>query len=276
MASAIASGFAAKQAADVARENTDKTNAANRALAEYAYSKDLEMWNLGNKYNDPSAQMARLKAAGLNPNMVYGQSSGGAAGQAGALPKYNAPTMQYNYQPATDIPGMISAFQDFRLKQAEVDKRELTGDLLGLRKSGEEMQVAVSDSRGNVEIMPAWQAAKQADVRKKGYEAHDKYVMSKYSWDVRREQLRKQEVENAKTIAATRNLDLQNDYFAAKAITGLFGGVVGAVGKIGAMMKGASRGAKGALGKGTIGVANQEKRMRALEMGSYYGSQRYK
>lgn len=33
---------------------------------------NLADWNMQNEYNTPSAQMARLKAAGLNPNLVYG------------------------------------------------------------------------------------------------------------------------------------------------------------------------------------------------------------
>lgn len=43
-----------------------------KRAADYAYGKNLEMWNLQNAYNDPAAQMARLKNAGLNPNLVYG------------------------------------------------------------------------------------------------------------------------------------------------------------------------------------------------------------
>ena len=36
---------------------------------------------MNNAYNDPSAQMERLKQAGLNPNLVYG---GGATTTASA------------------------------------------------------------------------------------------------------------------------------------------------------------------------------------------------
>ena len=48
-----------------------KTRKHQRWLAEYQYQKDLEMWNKQNEYNNPSNQMARLKDAGLNPNLVY-------------------------------------------------------------------------------------------------------------------------------------------------------------------------------------------------------------
>jgi hypothetical protein len=43
-----------------------------------------ETWERQNKYNHPLEQMARLKAAGLNPNMIYGNSPGSAVGNAGS------------------------------------------------------------------------------------------------------------------------------------------------------------------------------------------------
>ena len=96
---------------------TAMTNRANRQLAEYAYSKDLEMWNRQNEYNSPQAQMERLQAAGLNPAMMYGQGSQ-AAGQAKEMPKYNAPTMDYTVA-IPMIVQTLGAFQDIKVKQAQ-------------------------------------------------------------------------------------------------------------------------------------------------------------
>lgn len=57
----------------------DKQNRYNRELLEYQYDRNLEMWNLQNQYNDPSAQMQRYSRAGLNPNLIYGaQNTAGA------------------------------------------------------------------------------------------------------------------------------------------------------------------------------------------------------
>lgn len=101
------------------KKRDERQNKENRELQEYQYSKDLEIWNKGNVYNSPTAQMDRLKSAGLNPNLVYG--SGGGATQAAQLPKYNAPTMSYSYQPPIDVPSMIGMFQDIQIKNAEID-----------------------------------------------------------------------------------------------------------------------------------------------------------
>ena len=57
-------------------------------LNREAFQHDIDMWNKQNEYNTPSAQMERLQAAGLNPNLVYG--NGGATNTANNAPTYNA------------------------------------------------------------------------------------------------------------------------------------------------------------------------------------------
>ncbi|AXH76480.1 MAG: DNA pilot protein [Microviridae sp.] len=98
--------------------NTNKTNKANKQLAEYQYSKDLEMWNRQNAYNDPSAQMARYQGAGLNPNLIYGTGTA-SAGNATSMPHYQAPSMQYHYEAPNIMPTM-GAFVDLKAKNAQI------------------------------------------------------------------------------------------------------------------------------------------------------------
>lgn len=57
-------------------------------LNREAFQHDVDMWNRQNAYNTPSAQMERLQAAGLNPNLVYG--NGGATNTATNAPTYHA------------------------------------------------------------------------------------------------------------------------------------------------------------------------------------------
>lgn len=132
---AIVTGAGMIYNAAVDRKNTKDTIKANKELAQYGYSQDLaqwnrqnaynlDMWNMQNQYNSPQAQMSRLKAAGLNPNMAAGSgSAGGSASpvQQASSPKYNAPTVQYNYKPLVDIPGMLSMYQDFQMRQAQIN-----------------------------------------------------------------------------------------------------------------------------------------------------------
>lgn len=65
-----------------------------KKASDYAYNQNLQMWNLANAYNDPSAQMERLQAAGLNPNLVYG--GGNVTGNtSGSTPTYERPNVGY-------------------------------------------------------------------------------------------------------------------------------------------------------------------------------------
>lgn len=106
-----------------------KSRASNMELAKYQYKKDLEMWNRNNLYNSPEQQMERLKAAGLNPNMVYG--SGSAAGNASTstAPKFNAPNLQFGLpNPAQGLPSMIAAYQEMQIKKQQLNNLKATED----------------------------------------------------------------------------------------------------------------------------------------------------
>lgn len=107
-----------------AKKDAQRTLDMNKELADYQYSKDLEMWNKGNQYNSPQEQMARLKAAGLNPNLVYG--SGTVAGQsAGQLPKYNAPTADFSKMGSIRMPELgtiLGQFLDLEKTRATTDQ----------------------------------------------------------------------------------------------------------------------------------------------------------
>lgn len=53
----------------------DKAAQYNLELAQMQNRWNIEQWQRENEYNSPSAQMARYGAAGLNPNLIYGQSN---------------------------------------------------------------------------------------------------------------------------------------------------------------------------------------------------------
>lgn len=44
----------------------------NEQLAQNAWQRDVDMWNMNNEYNSPSAQLQRYRDAGINPLMVAG------------------------------------------------------------------------------------------------------------------------------------------------------------------------------------------------------------
>lgn len=84
-----------------------QTNKAQMDLAKYQADRNLDLWNLNNEYNTPQAQMERYKAAGLNPNLVYGD--GGVSGNSSAPAQgYTAPTLR---APRYDYSGITTGAQ---------------------------------------------------------------------------------------------------------------------------------------------------------------------
>lgn len=131
--------------ARTAKRNTDRTIQANREMAEYQYSKDIEMWNLNNAYNSPEAQQLRLNKAGLNPNLVYG--SGSVAGNTtGSMPKYNAPTAQYNYKPSVDPGSMIGAYQDMEMRQVQIDNARAQNRVIDMEGAIKAIEATYTDT----------------------------------------------------------------------------------------------------------------------------------
>lgn len=92
----------------------------DKAQAEHAFELNQEAWRRQNAYNTPKNQMLRFKQAGLNPNLIYGQ---GTAGNASELPKYEQVQTKFDYN-VPNFTGVISAYQDVKLKQAQTDNVE--------------------------------------------------------------------------------------------------------------------------------------------------------
>lgn len=118
--SAIGSVVGARQS----RKNVQDQIRADRELAQYQYSQDLEMWKRANKYNEPSQQMQRLRDAGLNPNLVYG--SGKVAGNAATqTPKYQSVKTDFSQRRnPLEALGVLGQFNDLRMSNAQADTAE--------------------------------------------------------------------------------------------------------------------------------------------------------
>ncbi len=99
-----------------------KTNSDQMKLAEYQYSKNLEMWNRNNEYNTPSAQRERMEAAGFNPNLVYGHGS--VVNTSSSAPQYSAPTLQSYTQFGNFGQSLLDGIMSVRKNNAEVSKIE--------------------------------------------------------------------------------------------------------------------------------------------------------
>lgn len=84
------------------------------------YKDSIDFWNMQNEYNDPQNQMKRLRDAGLNPNLVYGQ--GTTANTAGPLKTPDTMGAQFRApQMGQGIASAVSRYFDTEIKQAQID-----------------------------------------------------------------------------------------------------------------------------------------------------------
>lgn len=95
----------------------------NKKLAEQAYERNVAQWMRENAYNTPSMQVARMTAAGINPQTAFGNGAEVSSGNAGGSPQLSYG--QYNPQaPFFDVNSPIqNAFQAYLL-QAKRDNIE--------------------------------------------------------------------------------------------------------------------------------------------------------
>jgi hypothetical protein len=122
-AAAVVAGLGAVVPSVTSVFNTGMSIRAQKELAKYSYQKDLDMWNISNAYNSPTAQMERLKSAGLNPNLVYGSGTVAGNTTSASPPRYNQTPPKYDYvAPRADtVLSTLGQFQDLRYKTAQAD-----------------------------------------------------------------------------------------------------------------------------------------------------------
>ena len=79
IANVIGQNRAIRQQIKAQKEENQKNREYNLMLAQTQNRWNLEQWQRENDYNSPTAQMARFRAAGLNPNLIYGQTNSAAS-----------------------------------------------------------------------------------------------------------------------------------------------------------------------------------------------------
>lgn len=95
-------------------------NDSNRELAELSYQRQREMFDYSNAYNTPAAQMKRFQEAGLNPNLIYGQS----ANTAVQAPKYDPPRIEKTSPKIENVANDLLVGLAMKRQQAEIKNIE--------------------------------------------------------------------------------------------------------------------------------------------------------
>lgn len=92
------------------------------AAAEDSFKYNMQAIKYQNEYNKPINQMARLREAGLNPNLVYGGNSGSVSGNLSTAPTGNYQTRGGNlFDVLGGVMGAYDVFQSAQLKKANAE-----------------------------------------------------------------------------------------------------------------------------------------------------------
>lgn len=102
-----------------------RTQAWNEKMYDLQRGHALQDWNMQNAYNTPAAQMGRYRDAGLNPNLIYGQSN-----EAGVVRSTDAKS--WNPQ-APDMSGfgtVMDKYFNTQMKEAQINNARAINDNL--------------------------------------------------------------------------------------------------------------------------------------------------
>lgn len=122
-----------------------RANRKSREFTEKMYSRQVadaeRFWSIQNEYNLPSNQMSRLKAAGLNPNLVYGSGTSTVAGDISRPSPQSHREMPF--QAGAGAAAGISSHIGLRLADAEI----------ALKQAQTTKMLAEADSAGSQSIV---------------------------------------------------------------------------------------------------------------------------
>lgn len=189
-------------------ENTEKTIAAQKELAQYQYQQEMSQLEYMNQYNTPAAQKQRLIDAGLNPALMY---EGQPQNTQTQLPKYNAPEIEYKYEPVNvqALGSMISQYQDARIKNVQVDNLKAQQDNVkmdtALKAAQQGKQLAeTAKSKFDLELAKEMKAYSLDIMQTKTFSEWADYLNKIQDWN-----LKEQDINIKKIERQLRKEDLQ-------------------------------------------------------------------
>jgi hypothetical protein len=192
IAPAVAAGASLLGSA-INKSSQSSANRQNLELAKYQNSWNLQQWERENAYNDPSAQMLRLKHAGLNPNLVYGS---GTQTQAAHSPKAAnmevVPYLGSSQDLSAAVQSAISAQNQYRqdqLAKSQVDyMRAQTGTEfikqagMAVQNSKSSLDYSIAKELQRVSISAA--EANLSKIQSEASQAHSSAQMAQFENDV--------------------------------------------------------------------------------------------
>lgn len=119
----------------------DKARRYNEKMLDKQNRFSVDMWRMNNDYNSPSAQMSRLKAAGLNPNLAYG-SNFQATAPLGGTPQPSPVTDMSALGNKSNFSNAVTSALQAQLVEAQINN--INADT---KKKGSETNILDSDAK---------------------------------------------------------------------------------------------------------------------------------
>lgn len=117
-----------------------KTRKWNEKMYDQQKTDAYNQWVMQNEYNSPQSQMSRLKSAGLNPNLVYG--NGSAVNTAESI---KTPTPQAWNPKSSDYSGLGKGITDYyavQMQKQNYDNLKAQNDVLMKEAAFKDAQTA--------------------------------------------------------------------------------------------------------------------------------------
>lgn len=152
-----------------------KTRSWNEKMMHRQREWALADWEMQNQYNSPTAQMQRLKEAGLNPNLVYG--GGSATQQAGVVKNTDAP----GWNPETPNVGNIGEAATMALGQYyNIQQQKAQTDLIKTQNTLAQENIRMNQIR---------QTAETLGIMMKNFKYGQEQKMAPYNLQMLKEQI---------------------------------------------------------------------------------------
>ena len=157
-----------------------------------------EDWERTNAYNSPSAHKERLKAAGLNPNMMYAQGGGSNSsamvrGSAPADYKGISPQSNINFMSLMQLPLLMEQNRQLKLtNEAKMIDNQLLKEAVGLRQPTNNEYLGRDPETGDMMFDP-----------KASYLKNNPYLQRDLDQSIKRGQITAQNYTNYITEATT-------------------------------------------------------------------------
>lgn len=143
-----------KQIAAQEREN-ERNRQYNLQLARQQNQWNIEQWNRENKYNDPSAQMDRLKKAGLNPDLMYENGASGLMAASSPDMTAGAPSSPVDMSAIGNkatIGEMYQSIQQAMLNDEVINKTKQEGRKTGFEADSASVEALYKAAREQQEL----------------------------------------------------------------------------------------------------------------------------